>query len=279
MMILILFLAYLFRFGEIEKMLSFLSARRVYSAEFLSFGWSDSLSFLLFKPLVLAGTFAIFLKIKVRRSMMDIWAGVFQVALLLFFLASPGSDRFGLLLIFIPAIYLSEFIVLIWQRWVMKSVWKKIAFGFAFLLIFSQRTFPVLAQRILHPENVNEEEKCMRTFIEKELPDKIFTCEEQVLSFFPPTIFFRVPKTVPWAKANENIFPESHEWFLEGPYSRTEYFVNLENANGNWEIVWECGDGEKLLRLWRPFPETEFVASSLHIGNSNWNKVNVLAGF
>ena len=259
---------YFFRFGSIENIQAFLEARKVYSTEFFSFGWEYSLPFILLKPLIPLGTIAIFLKIRVRKNRADSWAGIFQLSLIAFYFLSAGFDRFGMLLIFIPAIYLSEFIVLIWEKWVTsrtengKKIFRFSVFAIGFLALFSQQTFPVLVWRMLHVERVNEAEKCIANSLVDFPSIKIFTCEEQIISFLPERVFYRLPKTVPWAKKeNENVFPRQDEWFLEGPYSRTEYFVKLNLSEGKWEKVLECGSGDNQLRLWRPVSEMDYVAS------------------
>lgn len=215
--------------GGWRGFLDFLEARSSYGSEFFAFDFAEALRFLLLKPLFWLGTGALALRLRIKRRGLDFFLASFQFALLLTFLLSAGYDRFGFLLLFLPAIYFAEFMHAAWER--MGRKWA-LRMGFLTLaaLAFYQQTPLIYGQRLLHPEQVNAAE---REIVEQALSRHngsgrslvVHTYDQQLVPFLPEKVEFRLPAAVP--SNAENCRPlavQPGEMFIEGEYARTLYF-------------------------------------------------------
>ncbi|HHG83695.1 MAG TPA: hypothetical protein ENJ82_03010, partial [Bacteroidetes bacterium] len=213
--------------GSWEAFFAWFQARGSYGAEFFSFNLGESLRFLLFKPLILLGSIALLIKVWMRRAAPDILIACFHFAHLFFFLSSAGYDRFGFQLIFIPAIYLAEFMAVIWKRFILKQPHprlRQMVFIFSFLLLFTQQTFPILAQRILSSTSSNLAEETVSALISQYHIEQIYTYDQQLIPFLPPKVRFRLSPTVPSNSSNcQPLSLHSAEWLIAGIYAQTSF--------------------------------------------------------
>lgn len=223
----------------------FWELRSGYGKEFFALEFTESLRFLLFKPLIWLGMAALLLKMQVRRDPRDWFLGLVFLAQLIFFLLSRGYDRFGFQLIFIPAIYLSEFVVFavdwIQKKKNMRLLWQ-VGGIIVFLVVFTQQSFPLLAQRLLDPASVNAGEKCLGEELNRLGILDVFTYDEQIVTFLPSGANYRLE---PMVHVNADLCKPLElrlgEYLVAGEYARTE-FPNCVN----WpqlEQVGSCGEG------------------------------------
>jgi hypothetical protein len=238
--------------GSLEGVWLWLQDRGSYQSEFLAYAWGESLRYLLFKPLIWIGTIALIVKVRIKKQPADLFLLCFHGFHLVFFLASAGYDRFGFQLIFIPAIYLAEFVAVGWNRLGTRKKAKiplKAAFLLLFLLLFSQKTIPILAQRIfVNVPNAAENE--LQTRITSLKIRQVFTYDQQIAPFLPAGIDVRFPKVVPSnAAACQPLVLQRQEWLIAGPYARTEY----PNCIPWPELtaVDSVGEGENRYVLWK----------------------------
>lgn len=229
-----------------------LQDRGSYQSEFLAFAWEDSMRFLLFKPLIWLGTIALVIKVRIKGQPADLFLLCFHAFHLLFFLASAGFDRFGFQLIFIPAIYLAEFMAAAWKRLAERKraqIPLQAGFVLLFLLIFSQQTLPILAQRIF-VDQPNQSERQLRQRLEALQIRQVFTYDQQIAPFMGEGIDLRFPKVVPSnAAACKPLQLQHREWLVAGTYARTEY----PNCIPWTELtaVDSVGEGENRYVLWK----------------------------
>ena len=221
-----------FRVGSYENGVNWFIDRLSYSSEFFAFDFVESLRFLAFKPLILLGLIALIVKIAVRREPWDTVMGIFFGGQLILFLLSAGYDRFGFQLLFVPAIYLAEFASAAWDRlgdrkgkWILRTL-----FSVVFIGLFTQQTIPVFANRILHPERINQHEKCVAKWLVHNEKTHVFTFDQTLVPFLPANIQYRLPDMVPsqavlLSRRNRlnKYFLTNNEVFVEGEYGRTNY--------------------------------------------------------
>lgn len=231
---------HLLKAGGLAEVQRWFVERQSYGSEFLAFDLLEGCRFLLFKPLVLLGTAAMALRVAVRARLLDVFLLCFQLAWLLFFFSSAGYDRFGFQLIFLPAIYLSEFLLTTWERWAARHWWRIGILGLCFLGLFSQRTLPLLAERLLDGVSSNVAEEEAVALLERYHPRSLFTYDQQLAPFLPDSIPLRLSAIVPSAAVQApplELAPG--EYFLAGPYAFTEFqsaidWDNLEQMTG-WQ--------------------------------------------
>jgi 4-amino-4-deoxy-L-arabinose transferase-like glycosyltransferase len=212
--------------GSWAELLNWLEQRGSYRSEFMVFNWGETLRFLLFKPVIVLGSIALLVKVRIRKSSADRFLLVFHFCHVLFFLASAGYDRFGFQLMFIPAIYLAEFLAAAWKRLGEMRKWR-LPLRFAFVVLVwavgSQQALYLLAQRALGPEP-NWAEKTVSLRLQERDVQAVFTYDQQLIPFLGEEIAFRLPNVVPSnAGACESLNLRRGEWFLAGEYARTEY--------------------------------------------------------
>ena len=101
--------------GGPNGLIEYYLGRQSYTSEFFALELGISLKFLLLKPLFWLGTAGMVLKWRVKRRPEEALTLSVQAAWLVFYLFSAGYDRFGFLLLFLPAIYVAEFVPYIWK--------------------------------------------------------------------------------------------------------------------------------------------------------------------
>lgn len=211
-------LYYVYRFGNAENIASYWAEKVDYRSEFLALSFTESLRFLLSKPLVVLGTVAL-----IYRSPGNIL--VFQLALIILFLMSAGYDRFGLWLVPGAAIGIAPY-----MRYFISE--KRIIISTTLLIAFVQTTPYKLVKYMFEEPNTDEKKiaewagnKRLFTY---ELPLAIF-CENVKLPSYPPAVSHLEPAP----KISKN------EYFVSGPYSHTEY--KNYSVPGNWLLVYRLG--------------------------------------
>ncbi|MFW5658971.1 MAG: ArnT family glycosyltransferase [Bacteroidota bacterium] len=107
---------YALKFDSWADLQAYWALKSAYTSEFLALTFSQSLRFLLFKPVIVLGTLALVLRVIFRREWQDGLLLVLQAQLLVFFLLSAGYDRFGLVLMPIACIYLGEWVYAVLLR-------------------------------------------------------------------------------------------------------------------------------------------------------------------
>lgn len=241
---------HLIRTGMGAETLNWFTDRLSYSSEFFAADFRESMRFLVRKPLIWLGGIALLIRIRVRKEQNDKLLGLFFLCQLLLFLVSAGYDRFGFQLLFIPAIYLAEFMLAAWRKIrEHKLKWLGLpVFVGVFLLLFTQQTGVIFTQRLLHPEQTNETEKCTVEWLKAHNKASIFTFDQQLIPFLPPEITYRLPHLVP-SQANivqQNPFGRSYylsgeDAFVEGTYGRSEYLGLLATDAVTWTDSLQCG--------------------------------------
>lgn len=241
------------RAGGLAEVQRWFVERQSYGSEFLAFDLRECGRFLLFKPLVVLGTAAMALRVAVRARLLDVFLLCFQLAWLLFFLSSAGYDRFGFQLIFLPALYLSEFILTLWERWTARRWWRIALFAVCFIGLFSQRTLLQLAGRLSDLPAVNAPEKAAAALLERHGLTDLFTYDQQLALFLPDSLHLRFSGTVP---SNAIHAPRlalgPREYFLAGPYAFTEFQHAVDWTD--LELMGETGEGAGRYVLYRKWP-------------------------
>ncbi len=200
---------------------SFIQDRGSYSNEFFAFDFTESLRFLALKPLFWLGSLAILLRIYFQRRAEDIFLGCIQLGFLLFFLCSAGYDRFGFLLLFIPAIFFSEFCLSMWKRSQRKRI-HLAGFILGFILLFGQQTPLILARDWPGRFAIEEEwrEKWETPGIEE--MESFFTYDQHYAYMTKQN--FRLPAVVPSNRLNcVKLSLRPGEWLAAGPFALTEF--------------------------------------------------------
>ena len=239
--------------GGFRGTMAYLEARKSYGSEFLAFNFPLSLKFLAFKPLFWLGTIALILKWRVKQRPADFVLLSVHLAWLIFFMLSDGYDRFGMLLLFIPAIYLADFGPYLWKeagRRKSQRIWKRAALLLIAIAVFAQKTPLIFANRIANPEMINFEERAIAEEI-AQYPDKvIFVFDQQIIPFFHKTTKWQAVSFVPSnsAACTDFSFLEKCELLVAGPYAFTEYdncipwqhfqsIFEVEGVGGKWQIL------------------------------------------
>lgn len=245
--------------GGFEGLNAYLEARSSYGSEFLAFNWLLSLKFMLLKPLFWLGTAALVLKWRVKRRREELPMLAMQFSWLFFFMLSAGYDRFGFLLLFIPAIYLADFAPYLWKaagRIPQSAFWKRSALILIGLLIFSQQTLPIFGKRMIFPSTVNAYEREIAEQLSKYwTPKTVWIYDQQLVPFLNEGIYWRLIESVPSAADNcEEIgIDVVGGWttpilLAAGPYAFTEYDKCI--AWNNYRIVYEgSGKGENQWKI------------------------------
>lgn len=212
--------------GSWEALMGYAKARSSYGNEFLALNLAESLRFLLLKPQILLGTAALLLKVWMRREDRDVFMLCMQGCLFIFFLLSAGYDRLGLLLLPLSLLYLSEFVVLLWQRvWLnpRRSRLLKGAMLIALLGLTSQQTFYRLGLRLSGRES-NDNERWVAAWLDERHHHHIYTMDQQVVPFLSESVQVRLNGTVPSTKAScRPTQLKVGEYFIAGPYAFTEF--------------------------------------------------------
>ncbi len=207
--------------GGWAEFVHYLEDRQSYGNEFFVFAPTEALRFLLFKPLFALGILAMVLRLRVHPRPADRLPILLQLFLTLFFLCSQGFDRFGFLLLFLPALYLAEFTAAAWARTHAKP-WLRAAFLLLFALLFTQQTPIRIAQRLLHPNETNAHERAVAEWLGREKIGPISTVDHQLYPFLSQELL--LPATVPSNKMDcqpPPIVPNGY--YIAGPYAFTEY--------------------------------------------------------
>ncbi len=220
----------------LRGLVTHLQARESYGSEFLAFNLGISLKFLLLKPLFWLGTGAMVLKWRVKQRPEEALTLSVQAAWLIFFLLSAGYDRFGFLLLFLPAIYVAEFVPYLWKEAGRKREWaipKRIALIMIGLLIFSQQTFWVFGNRILHPERINAAEKQVAKWLSVHDAHFFSTVDQQLIPFLEEGMRYYPTRYVPSMVHDPSLpqfftYMEPGLYFAAGPYAFTEYQQRID---------------------------------------------------
>lgn len=219
---------YTLRFDSWVQLTDYWALKSRYSEEFWVWNWPVTLHFLAGKPLIWLGTAALTVRVRIQRRERDMWLLLVQTMLLLWYLAGIGYDRFGMLLLPIPALYVAEWLAAIWRRLAQYPVqwgrtWRMAVLALAAGLFFAQRT-PLLLLG-LQPMN-EQEDNCPLsdkkvgpyfTYDLQVVPHLMNTCGDWRLPVYPPSSWQMEPK----------LQLKPGETLLYGPYAETEYFVRL----------------------------------------------------
>lgn len=204
-----------------EGFLTYLQLRASYGNEFFACEWGEGLRYLAFKPLFGLGMVAMALRVYFQGRLADLFLALIQVALTLMFLLSAGYDRFGFLLLFIPAVFLAEFMAALWGKWKGRTG-LRIGFSLLFILIFAQKSPLMLSLRLFFPDQINQEEVWVIEHIPKGY--SVFTYDQQIVPFLSPETPYRLPGSVPSNKDNcKNLSLKVNEVLIAGKYANTEY--------------------------------------------------------
>lgn len=208
-------------------LMAYLEKRSTYSGEFLSLDWRVSLPYLAMKPLIWLGGIAIAVKVRVKKQPADVLMGCLFLAQLVLFVLGSGYDRHGFQLLFIPAIYLAEFVTLLWTR--ARKTRRARALWAALLLagvsLFSlQQTPLILLRKFIKRHEVNAPEKWVAEQLRRQKIKAIFTYDQELLPFLPVGTDYRLEPLVPHAAAGcDQLELQKGEAFVAGMYARDLY--------------------------------------------------------
>ncbi|MBX3102982.1 MAG: glycosyltransferase family 39 protein [Bacteroidetes bacterium] len=218
-------LYYGLRFHNLADLMTYWNLKRNYSEEFWVFQWRTALAFIACKPLIWLGTLALIVRVYIRHRVWDTWLLALQGFLLLGYVASAAFDRFGLLLLPIPALYLAEWLAAIWARWVSNPYARKPRMAGTLLvctclLLFMQRT-PL--QLYHHLSATEDTLACLK---EKVAPGSaFFTYDLQVVPHLMDR-HWRLPVFPPSSWQQEApLALRIGEQLVAGPYAFTEYYL------------------------------------------------------
>lgn len=207
--------------GGWTELMAWFAERRSYGSEFLAFAPVEALRYLLFKPLFWLGLVALLLRWRFHPRPLDRLPALFQAALLLLFLLSAGYDRFGFQLLFVAALYVSEFCAALWERW--QGKWHlRSGFMLVFLLLFVQQSPLILGKRLVHHSKINEQERAVADWCRAHPGGQLYTYDQQLYPFIGPGL--ALAAKVPSASSQCEAFPfVAGDLLLAGPYAYTEY--------------------------------------------------------
>lgn len=219
-------------YGGWQGFQSALAQRASYSEEFFLLS-GEPWRFLVFKPFIWLGAIALIVKLRLRRSPVDILLAAVFAMQVLWFVISAGFDRFGFQLIYIPAIYLAEFAAFGWNWWAEKGRHKSLKR----MLILAAILIPGWQQSLLRPlratwssayaEQLNLEnlrEKQVAALLDQEKVQTIFTYDQQIMPFIH-TPNWQLEKVVPSnASLCQTFYPEKANLGLVlGIYGLSDY--------------------------------------------------------
>ena len=249
---LVLVLYFVLEQGGWQGFLAFLERRSSYGSEFFAFQFTEALRFLLFKPLFWLGTGAMALRIYFQKRPLDMLLACFQGALLLLFLFSAGYDRFGFLLLFLPALFFAEYMAAAWKR-LGRRRWQRMGFALLAAALFYQQSPLILGGRLLDPDATNRAERRVVEVLgslEREGgPLSVFTYDQQLIPFLPANMAFRLPEVVPSNAADcQALALRPGEVLVAGDYARTEYPGCI--PWGDLQALDSVGTGEGRYVIW-----------------------------
>jgi hypothetical protein len=222
-----------------QQTIQYFRDRSSYGSEFLALNLAISLKYLALKPLFWLGTAAMVLKYRIKRRKEELLTLSVQSAFLIFYLLSAGYDRFGFLLLFLPAIYLAEFAPYLWKeagRNPHRAILRRTVLILLTFLVFSQQTWLFFGKRIANPGTVNAIEKAALTKIDalNPKPQTVVTAEQQMALFLPkihqnyrlvsivPSMGEEIEKPIP------DFFIGNDDILLAGPYAFTEFYNAID---------------------------------------------------
>jgi hypothetical protein len=219
------------RTGSYEGAIAYLEAASSYQSEFLAFTFSDSLRFLAFKPLIVLGTVALALRALFQRQ--AIWVAIagFQILLTFLFLLSAGYDRFGLLLLPLSAIGISDWVVFLIRR--VSPVWEpprplRVSVVVCLLLGLAwQKTPWELPRRAYIAYAASTRAVPETPELAQNCPIALFTFDLQLIPALQPllgdsVVQIALPQHPPCGAALQTDVPQGY-CLLDGIYAQTEY--------------------------------------------------------
>lgn len=215
-------------FAHLNAFRDFWTLKSNYQSEFWNGLNFNAVYFILGKPLIFIGFISLLYRFYLNRSEILFFLLIFHCLLIFFFLTSAGYDRFGLWLLWIPALFAGKILLQIYH-WMINfiSVQYKPIFSTIYvslcLLIFTQRTFPIAIARLSEPRNLAEK-KVIDKIINARAPS-IFTYELTLLPFLiKNNIKYRIEKLPPACKkVAPPLTLRSDEIFIASDYALTEF--------------------------------------------------------
>lgn len=219
-------LYYALRFSDWASLEAYWQLKANYSEEFWVWNWQAALRFIALKPLIWLGTLALLIRVRVRRRWIDGWLLSLQLLLLFFFTGSIGYDRFGLLLMPIPALYLGEWLAAIWARYLARAYtpYRRrvgVVLGVVVFFLLAQRTpfyLPALWQQDARERQAH---RCMASALGAR---PYFTYDLQLVPALQAT--WRLPQYPPssWQQQPPLVLLPG-EALAYGFFAETEYFI------------------------------------------------------
>jgi hypothetical protein len=195
---------YWLRFDSRAAFENYFHHRLSYGSEFWVWELEWSVWFLISKPVVILGTLAVAIRVWTKRLTTDIFSLHVQCWLLFFFLASAGYDRFGLLLLPIAAMYLSEWVAAgfrkLFSPWKRLPVWAIISILLLGFLLISGRTSWQLIHYVhqIYTNGANTDEK--NIIHQRSNPTQpVMLYDLPLVLFLPDSVEFQLPQWPPCA--------------------------------------------------------------------------------
>jgi len=216
---------YFFHFKNFDIFLDYWNLKSDYQSEFLYVG-KEAFQFILKKPLILLGFFALLLKVAIKRNPFDVSLMIMQSNLILFFLLGRGYDRMGFLLVPISCLYLAEWIQFLWN-FVAKNIYQKIFLLSIIIILFAQNTINPWYWK--NHWNKNQKLSQISQKIKHSNIREFFTYEIEILPYLkdievkttaiPPVSHHRIKEKI------------KEKFFLVGEYAKTEYFNTWDSLD------------------------------------------------
>ncbi len=204
---------YWLRFDSRAAFENYFQHRLSYGSEFWVWELEWSVWFLISKPVAILGTLALAIRVWAKRLTTDIFSLHVQGWLLFFFLASAGYDRFGLLLLPVAAMYLSEWVAAgfrkLFSPWKRLPAWAITGILLLSFLLISGRTSWQLIYYIhqIYTNGANADEKHILYDWAKKHPNPtqpLMLYDLPLVLFLPDSVGFQLPQWPPCAATLEN---------------------------------------------------------------------------
>ncbi len=222
---------YIFHFHDFSSFINYWHLKSDYQQEFLSFD-NNSIIFILKKPLILLGFIALIIKILIKKKTPDIFMGILQTLLFIFFIMTKGYDRMGIVLLPIALFYASEWIAFLWH-FICKTFFKRLVMVILLLLLGGQNTMNPLYW--YNQWKKNQELKTISQKINQSGITHFFTYELEIIPYLKNTSIKTTP--VPPISSYRIQQPLKERYFLVSQYAFTEYQHTFQKMN--YKKLWK----------------------------------------
>lgn len=232
---------YIGLFGtDIATFLEYWQNKFGYKDEFYTFSL-NSVHFLLFKPVLIFGTAALWVEYWAQRKIIIRDLAVIQTLLGLMFLLSAGYDRFGLWLLPAASIGLAPWLRFLKNYLSNKNRIIKYVLFLTVFLIISQRTLPMILHWTASYFYEGYGNTKVKYFLDEKFNSvnssaiinnnpKIVTCEVELVLGLKDYLW-QLPVYPPMAAHQQTVILNPGDWFISGPFSESVYYLKPDSSN------------------------------------------------